>query len=279
LVEDGLGYLWIGSNGGLMRIPKQALNDFASAHGSRASVPCRTFGRSDGLPTSECSSGSQPGGCRTKDGKLYLPTISGLVTVDPARLLPNSNPPPVVIEGVVIDGEPTNSDRLRAPPLQSITVPPGKESIEILFSSLNLSAPEKGSFKYLMEGHETVWNEHAGNIRYASYAKLPPGHYTFHVQASNEDGAWNEKGAKLVVTVLPPFWRTWWFIGATTFLFLSAIAGSVHYVSTQKLQRQLALMRQQEALEKERSRIARDLHDQLGANLTQVALLGEMAES
>jgi signal transduction histidine kinase len=90
---------------------------------------------------------------------------------------------------------------------------------------------------------------------------------------------WNETGASLEVTVLPPFWRTWWFITATTICILGMVVGSVHYVSTQKLQRQLALMRQQEALEKERARIARDLHDQLGANLTQVALLGEMAES
>jgi signal transduction histidine kinase/ligand-binding sensor domain-containing protein len=279
LIEDGLGYLWIGSNGGLMRIAKRALNEFANAHGSKSSLPCRTFGRLDGLPTSECSSGSQPAACRTTNGMLYLPTISGLVTVDPARLSPNTNPPPVVIEGVRIDGELVGSDNLRAPPLQAVTVSPGKESVEILFSSLNLSAPEKGAFKYLMEGYETVWNEHAGTSRYASYTKLPPGHFTFHVTACNEDGVWNEKGAALAIVILPPFWRTWWFITGSSILLLSMIVGSVHYVSTQKLQRQLALMRQQEALEKERSRIARDLHDQLGANLTQVALLGEMAET
>jgi signal transduction histidine kinase len=83
----------------------------------------------------------------------------------------------------------------------------------------------------------------------------------------------------LGLIILPPFWRTWWFLSASALLLLSMIIGSVHYVSTQKLQRQLALLRQQEALEIERSRIARDLHDQLGANLTQVALLGEMAEA
>src|SRR5262249_32244957 len=151
--------------------------------------------------------------------------------------------------------------------------------LDILFSSLNLAAPEKGSFRYILESHEKIWNEHPGSIRYAHYSQLSPGHYTFRVQASNEDGVWNETGAILAGTVLPPFWRTWWFIGASTFLLLSVIVGSVHYVSTQKLQRQLAMMRQQEALEKERARIARDLHDQLGANLTQVALLGEMAET
>jgi signal transduction histidine kinase len=97
--------------------------------------------------------------------------------------------------------------------------------------------------------------------------------------ACNEDGLWNQIPAALAVTVLPPFWQTWWFLSATSVCLLAGIVGSVHYVSTQKLQRQLAVLRQQEMLEKERARIARDLHDQLGANLTQVALLGEMAET
>jgi signal transduction histidine kinase len=111
------------------------------------------------------------------------------------------------------------------------------------------------------------------------YPKLPHGDYVFYVTACNEDGVWNQSGSSLVVTVLPPFWRTWWFIGIVTLVALGMIVGSVHYVSTQKLQRQVAALRQQEALERERARIARDLHDQLGANLTQVALLSEMAEA
>jgi signal transduction histidine kinase len=112
----------------------------------------------------------------------------------------------------------------------------------------------------------------------AHYSKLPPKEYRFRVLAANEDNVWNEVGSTLAIRVLPPFWQTWWFLTAVTLALLGLIIGSVHYVSTQKLQRQLALMRQQELLERERARIARDLHDQLGANLTQVALLGEMAE-
>src|SRR6185503_14274797 len=103
--------------------------------------------------------------------------------------------------------------------------------------------------------------------------------YHFQVKACNEDGVWNEAGASLAVIVLPPFWMTWWFRGAAVLCALGMVIGAVYYVSTQSLQRQLETLRQQEALEKERSRIARDLHDQLGANLTQVALLGELAES
>jgi len=78
------------------------------------------------------------------------------------------------------------------------------------------------------------------------------------------------------VIVPPPFWRTWWFLSVTAAALLAIVAGTVHLVSTQKLKRQL---RQQQTLERERSRIARDLHDQLGANLTQVSLLGELVET
>src|SRR5439155_19776967 len=105
------------------------------------------------------------------------------------------------------------------------------------------------------------------------------GHYHFRVKACNEDWVWNEAGASCEIVVLPPFWRTWWFIAGMSVVLLAMIVGSVHLVSTQRLQRQVERLRHQEALEKERARIARDLHDQLGANLTQVALLGEMAEA
>lgn len=278
LVEDRDGNLWLGSNAGLMRVAKRSLNDFA--HHLISSIHCRVFGRSDGLPNNEGTSRSQPGACCSRKGTLYFPTIQGLAVLDPARLHPNTNPPPIVIESVRIDDRLLNADApMRALLPQAIIVPAGSESIEISYSSLSLSAPEKGFFKYTMTPYEKTWTKRPGTVRSARYINLPHGHYTFQVQACNEDGVWNETGATLVITVLPQFWQTWWFLGLTTLCLLAAIVGSVHYVSTQKLQRQLAVLRQQEALEKERARIARDLHDQLGANLTQVALLGEMAES
>jgi ligand-binding sensor domain-containing protein/signal transduction histidine kinase len=279
ILEDSLGYLWLGSNAGLMRLLKKSLNDFARNQGTTESIPCRAFGKSDGLPRSECSHDSQPGACRTRDGKLYFPNIMGLVVLDPAHLHLNTNPPPVVIEGVRIDAVLQSPDTLLASAPTNITVPARREILEITYTSLNLGAPDKGMFRYIMEGYEHKWSERPGAIRYARYSRLPHGNYTFRIQACNEDGVWNETGASLGITVLPPFWQTWWFLTATTLCLLGLIVGSVHYISTQKLQRQLAALRQQEALEKERARIARDLHDQLGANLTQVALLGEMAES
>src|SRR5205823_6249074 len=91
LLDDPLGYLWMGSSAGLMRASKKVLNDFAQ-HPTN-SIEVRVYGKPDGLPTGECTSGSQPAACRSRDGKLWFPTISGLATVDPAELRPYTNPP------------------------------------------------------------------------------------------------------------------------------------------------------------------------------------------
>jgi len=275
LIDDDDENLWIGSNAGVLRIPKQALNDFAN--GSIKSVPCRAYGKEDGLPTLECTTDSQPGAWRGHDGRLWLPTIKGLLSVDPWQLNANSNPPPVTIEAVLIDDKPVATDNVGAP-IGAVTLRPGQERLEIQYSSLNLGAPEGARFRYRLEGYEKNWFE-AGNKREAIYRKLEPGKYNFHVIACNEDVVWNEVGTTLAVTVQTPLQKTWWFRAGMVVALLVIVVGVVRYVSTQKLQRQLALLRQQEALEKERARIARDIHDQVGASLTQVALLGELVEA
>ena len=282
LLEDGRGYLWVGSNAGLMRLKKAELNAFAEANATEAKsepISCRVYGEPDGLPASECSTGSQPGALRGRDGTLWFPTIQGLASLNPARVNLNTNPPPVVIESVLVAGEPQTPDTLRSAPPRAITIPPGKEGLEIRFASLNLADPDKGRFRYILEGYETKPKERPGNVREVLYSKLPPGPYHFRVTACNEDDVWNPTGATLAIRVLPPFWRTWWFLSLTTAALLGMIVGSVHYVSTQRLQRQVAALRQKEALEQERARIARDIHDQVGANLTQLSLLGELLES
>jgi len=269
IVEDDEGYLWVGSNAGLMRILKKSLDDFANK--KAGSIACRIYGKADGLPTRECSGGSQPAACLTRDGRLWLPTTKGAASVNPKELKPNLQPPLVVIESVLVDGREQKTNRIRSAWRQSIIVPPGHDRFEIHYTGLNFAAPKEVRFKYRLEGRDNAWTE-AGDTRIAYYNEVPPGHYQFHVTACNEDGVWNDAGCTLEITVQPQFWQTGGFRAVVILCFLGIVVAVVRYVSTQKLQRQLAL-------EKERSRIARDLHDQLGANLTQVALLGEMAEA
>ena len=277
LIEDDAGDLWIGSNLGLMRIPEMLLN--APVRGMVDFSACRIYSEADGLPTRECSSGSQPAACRTSDGRLWFPTTKGLAYANPAELALNQQPPQVVIESVLVDGQEQITNRLDSAWPPAIMIPPDGEQLEIDYTALNFSAPELVHFKYILEGHESAWTD-AKADRVARFPKLPPGHYVFHVKAGNEDNIWSAPGAAvLFITVQPQFWQTGWFRAAGIVVVLGIVAAIVRYVSTQKLQRQLQAHQQRETLEKERSRIARDLHDQLGANLTQVALLGEMAEA
>ncbi|MEK7781353.1 MAG: two-component regulator propeller domain-containing protein, partial [Verrucomicrobiota bacterium] len=273
LIEDDQQHLWIGSNLGLMRLAKKSLMN--QALGKTTTLACRIYGVGDGLPTSECTQGSQPAACRTPDGRLWFPTIRGLASINPPELLPNTNAPLVTIESIKLDNEEQNTNRLRTVGMRKFEVPASMERLDISYTSLNLAAPERARFSWRLEPHEAGWNSPTER-RTANYSKLPPGDYRFRVKACNEDGVWNTEGVAFAITVLPPFWKTWWFQTLVALGLLGIVAGTVYFISTQKLQRQVALLRQQEALEKERARIARDLHDQLGANLTQVALLGEM---
>jgi signal transduction histidine kinase len=259
-----------------MRVAKKSFDDFVA--GKINSIFCRIFGSADGLPTRECSIGSQPSVCRTADGKLWFPTVAGVGALNPSDVKPNSRAPAVIIESALVDGVEQKTNSLAQDWPAKISVPAGSEQLEIHYTALNFSAPEAVRFKYILDGHETIWTD-AKNDRVARYPKLPPGDYNFRVAACNEDGVWNETGAALEITVQPFFWQTNWFRAITLILVLAIVAGIVRYISTQKLQREIQRHKQQETLERERARIARDLHDQLGANLTQVALLGEMAET
>ncbi len=273
LINDDAGNLWIGSYEGLLRVGKKSLADFAA--GTVKTVSGRTF------LTRECSAGAQPAAVRTRDGKLWFPTVQGLVAVNPADLKPNTNPPPVVIESVLVDGAAQKLDFSGAT-RAVITLTPENEQLEIRFTCLNFSAPKGAQFgarfKFRLEGRDEKWTD-AGGERVAHFNRLPPGNYVFHVAACNEDGIWNDTGAAFGVNVQPPFWRKPGFVTVSILFFVGMLAGIIYLVSTAKLKRQLRAARQKELLEKERGRIARDLHDQLGANLTQVALLGELAEA
>jgi len=279
IIEDDEGFLWIGCNAGLMRVSKKDLNAFAA--GTISSVFCRSYDKRDGLPSAECTFGSQPAAGKAQDGTLWFPTHAGVVYASPKEIHRNSNPPPVVIEQVFVDRQEQNTNGPHAAPLLTVAVPAGKEPLEIEYTSLNLGAADRAHFEYRLspaDGPENKWTE-AGNRRFARYEALSPGPYRFQVKACNEDGVWNETGASLAVTILPFFWQTSSFRILVAVALLGLVAAAVYFISTQKLHRQVARLRQQQALETERARIARDIHDQVGASLTQLALLGEMVEA
>ncbi len=276
ILEDDRGNLWFGSHQGIFCVMKSSLNDFAA--GKIKFVPCIAYGRSDGLPSLETSGGYQPSACRDSKGRLWFTTVKGATWIQPDNIQFNQLPPPVVIEELSVDGVP-QSLALEKSPAHSpvIKVPPGKHQLEIRFTGLSLGAPERVQFRYRLTGIDPEWVQ-AGTRRLAQYNVLPPGDYQFRVIACNSDGVWNDAGSSLTVKILPHFYETWWFRLLVVVLVLGSVAGVVRYAATRRLHQKMEVLERRQVVERERARIAKDIHDDLGASLTLIAVLGDLAK-
>jgi signal transduction histidine kinase len=258
------------SYGGILRASEKDLN--RCADGELAVVPFLNYGINDGLPTLECSEGLQSAGGKTADGRLWFPTAKGLVAVDPAGVKMNPLPPPVRIEAMRVDDK-KFADGNDVEPLK---VPPGRHRIEFEYSGLSFIAPEKVRFKCRLNSFETEWAD-VGAKRFATYNYIPPGNYSFQVTACNNDGVWNETGASLSFEVLPYFWQTTSFRILGGLFTVLAASGIVWFDTLRRMRRRVERAERQRDIERERSRIAQDIHDDLGAQLTRITMMSESA--
>jgi ligand-binding sensor domain-containing protein/signal transduction histidine kinase len=275
--EDADKNFWMSTEQGIIRVRESELNECADRRLGK--VNCLIYGLGDGLETLDCSSGSQPSGCKTPDGRLWFATRKGLAVVDPSNLKTNSQRPPVFIEQMLLDGAPFgNLGTVQSVSVQRplVRVPPGRHSIELEYTALCYTAPEKVGFRYRLEGLDSQWVD-AKNQRALTYNYLPPGRYIFHVTACNNDGVWNEEGASLALDVPPFFWQTWWFDVLAYLVGGLAVGAVVWLEARRRHRRKLEILERQSALERERARIAKDIHDELGASLTHIALLSQSA--
>jgi signal transduction histidine kinase/ligand-binding sensor domain-containing protein len=271
--DDDLGHFWISSHAGIMRIAKSELN--LCMDGKRPSVQCLCFTKGDGLPTMEFSGGLQPAGCKTPDGRLWFASNKGLAVVDPGDLNLNVLAPPVVIEAVEVDGRPAPGfvNHLSNRPLR---IPPGRHRLEFLYTGLSFTAPESVRFRYRLEGLDSEWTD-AGAKRNAMFDYVPPGQYVFHVLACNNAGVWNDEGATAAFVLLPHFWQTWWCRASVAALALGMVGTGVWRETRRRMRRKMEALEREKAVEHERSRIARDIHDELGSHLTRITMLSEPA--
>jgi signal transduction histidine kinase/ligand-binding sensor domain-containing protein len=276
ILEDDRGHFWMSCNRGIYRVSRRELNDFVD--GKIQAVSSISYGVGDGMATSECNGGAQPAGWKTRDGKLWFPTIKGVAVVDPSRV--NPLPPPVYIEQVVIDGIHYVQSAIRNPQSaidgisvdlgQPIEIAPDQKDFEIHYTGLCFTAPEKVRFKYQLEGYDGHWVD-AGQRRTAYFTSLPPGEYRFRVIAANNDGVWNMEGASLRFVLLPPFWQTWWFL-SLTIVGIGGLTALVYHQRVSQLKRATAAQeefsrRLIESQENDRKRIASELHDSLSQSL------------
>ena len=284
ILEDDNRHFWISSNRGIYRVSRDELNDFADGKISR--VNSIAYGKSDGMLNAECNGGRSPAGIRAGDGRLWFPTQDGVAVIDPQNININAQPPPVVIESVKIDNEllvpSTTLGGLNAADLNvnenlsaaaggsDIIISPNQQNFEISYTALSFINSENLQFKYKLEGLDDDWID-AGTRRLAYFSHVPPGNYTFRVIAANSDNVWNEQGATLKIVVLPPFYRTWWFLILATF----AIVATAYLIYRRRVTQinlkhahELAFSRRLiDSQEQERKRFAAEMHDGLGQSL------------
>jgi signal transduction histidine kinase/ligand-binding sensor domain-containing protein len=307
IVDDGADNLWLGSEKTILRVSKDDLD--RCADGLATAVHSLNYGKAEGLASEVSSGGFQPGACKDAQGRLWFPTAKGVAIINPANASTNAARPPVVIEEMLVDSAPINPAILAdaegtsdsgdccnvgnsaEPTVRDYPAPgasrdaasegtdplrvgPGSQRFEFRYTGLSFTAPEKVRFKYKLEGLEPDWSDE-DTKRVVQYNHLRPGNYTFRVTACNNDGLWNDKGASLAFTVVPYFYQTWWFEGAGMASGAGAVGLGVLWATRRRLRRRLEQLERQRALERERARIARDIHDDLGASLTRIGMLSQ----
>jgi PAS domain S-box-containing protein len=210
MAEDGRGNLWVSSDQNIFRLSLKELNDFAD--GKIASISPVSYGIAEGMRSSECDGGS-PGARKTSDGRIWIPTLRGVVAIDPAAS--NPVPPPVVLEDAW-------ANRVKLGLDGGSSAAPGNNSFDFRFTALSFSAPEKVHFKYRLEPFEKDWVD-AGTRRTAHYTNMAPGEYSFHVIAANNYGLWSEQGAHMRFMLQPHFYQTNWFYSMCAIGFLGLL--------------------------------------------------------
>jgi signal transduction histidine kinase len=302
---DQQGYLWLGSYAGILKVAKAELD--RCARGETGSVNCLVLDSSDGLTSLEMAGGNQPSACTTPDGRLWFATSGGLAMVDPTRMRTNALPPPVLLEEELVDGKvlqlelpssfssskagggsstrtrTTTSTNAASPTFVGSTrpavlrVPPGSGQIELRYTALSFCAPQRVRFRYRLETVDAGWVE-AGVRRSAYYAHLAPGNYRFQVIACNNDGVWNPEGATVELAVLPHFWQTWWFVPCCWLGGVGLVGTAVVSTLRRRHRARIETLERARLVERERGRIARDLHDDLGSGLTDISTTSALGQ-
>jgi signal transduction histidine kinase/ligand-binding sensor domain-containing protein len=276
IIDDGRGSLWFGSNHGIFRAQKSVLD--AVAEGRLSRVESIHYGSDQGLPDNLRATGNA---VLSHDGRIWMPMGTFLAIISPEKVFHDSTPP-VLLTKIEVDGRTVASYGGDIMPVQDVvplrkpgaplSLQAGYHRLDFNFTALDFVAPNNVNFHYRLDGLDTEWSK-ATPQRSVTYSRLSPGNYRFRVMACNSSGVWNEADASLHFSVLPFVWQKWWFRLAVVAFFTAAVLSVGRYFSHRNLQRRLLKLEQQAALNKERARIARDLHDDLGGCLTQIVMV------
>ena len=267
LVCDEAGNLWAGTFNGVFGCALQRLAEYE--RGQSPALLCRWLGPANGLTSRECSSGGgQAGACRGPDGRIWVANKTAAAGFEPRAFSQGPPAPDPLFESLTADGE-------ELPPTATgYRTWTSTRRFEFRYTAPDLGAQGSLRFRYRLEPLDTDWVD-AGHLRVAAYSKLPPDNYLFRMMMGGSDGQWHEAKRAVALRVVPHLWeRSWVRMFAGMALFGAIATGFVLWQRQQYLL-QLARQEMQQAVDKERVRIARDLHDHLGASLTEIVLMSD----
>lgn len=288
ILSDGRGRLWLAGNRGIFSVREKDLNELAT--GQLSHVQSVVYKQKEGLPGLQASYDAWPGALRDAEGRLLFAMQSGVATLYTADIPAEPEPPSVIIDRVLVDNKVvalygagkalSDFDDVDCVELgvadAHLRLLPGQRQVEFVFTSPCFTMPESVRFKYQLQGVDKAWMEASGR-RSVLYSQLAPGHYRFQVIACNRDGVWNQKGASLALTVAPFWWETMGFRIVGPLMVFGLVGGFVLLWFRRRYQFQIERLELMRSMEKERDRIAADLHDEIGANLTHISILSTLA--
>lgn len=261
ILEDDRGRLWISTNRGLAR------------YDERAAAPFRAYTEADGVGNVEFN---RHAAWRDPDGTLYFGGDRGVTVFHPDDLAAPARSHPVVVTAV---HRATREGSETAPyaGAGTLTLAPGVTTFGFAFAALDFTSAHLSRYAVRLDGWDEDWVE-VGDRQEVSYTNLPPGRYTFRVRAAAADGGWGEEAAPVPLVVRPAWWETWAFRAALALGLVALVAGVGWDLSRRRYRRELAALRARQALDAERARISRDMHDEVGASLSEIAILSELAQ-
>ncbi|MGB3074783.1 MAG: two-component regulator propeller domain-containing protein, partial [Chitinophagales bacterium] len=255
ILEDEKGNLWISSQHGITRFHPETGDS-------------KKFSVENGLKTNRFSENAS---CVAKDGLFYFGSEKGFQSFYPDSISVNTTVPPVVITDFrlfnqsIFAGKETQlvNEFLRS---KKMTLKYNQNFFSIDFAALNYNDAEANTYAYQLVGIDKDWVM-AGNSRTATYTNIAPDCYTFKVKGANNHGVWNDEGASFDLIITPPWWKTWWFYSLCTIAIVSALYALYRYRISQ-IKKVFSI----------RSKIARDLHDDIGSTLSSISMMSQLAK-
>ena len=221
ILADDQGRFWFSTNRGIFWVEKANLEAFA--RGDTDEIHSVSYTTGEGMPSREANGGMQPAGLRASDGRFWFPTQGGAAVIDPSSVHRNESPPPLRIERVR-SGKKVVARR----PRTDVQLTPTQRTFSIEYTGIHLTDPRSVTFRYRLDGLQDEWQP-VGKRRNAFFTSVPPGTYTFEVQARRRGGPWNATPAELAISVTPHFYETWWFYAVAALCIGLSAAGLLRF--------------------------------------------------